>query len=72
MEDVPLEKQSEYLTALLTPLCQQVISLAKDCKLNVLWILISLIDAHMHSNGINGACMFNMEYEYLWSLASVN
>lgn len=24
MEDVPLEKQSEYLSSLLTPLCQQV------------------------------------------------
>lgn len=24
MEDVPLEKQTEYLSALLTPLCQQV------------------------------------------------
>jgi exportin-T len=25
MEDVPLEKQSDYLSALLTPLCQQVL-----------------------------------------------
>ncbi|XP_055825792.1 exportin-T isoform X1 [Solanum dulcamara] len=32
MEDVPLEKQSEYLTALLTPLCQQVEALLLNAK----------------------------------------
>ncbi|KAL6000004.1 hypothetical protein ACLOJK_034681 [Asimina triloba] len=32
MEDVPPEKQSEYLSALLTPLCQQVESLLRDAK----------------------------------------
>ncbi|KAL0009814.1 hypothetical protein SO802_004922 [Lithocarpus litseifolius] len=33
MEDVPLEKQSEYLSALLTPLCQQVEALLMNAKL---------------------------------------
>ncbi|XP_010273842.1 PREDICTED: exportin-T-like isoform X2 [Nelumbo nucifera] len=32
MEDVPSEKQSEYLTSLLTPLCQQVEMLLLDAK----------------------------------------
>ncbi|CAK9179873.1 unnamed protein product [Ilex paraguariensis] len=32
MEDVPLEKQSDYLSALLTPLCQQVEVLLLDSK----------------------------------------
>ncbi|KAG6733275.1 hypothetical protein I3842_01G218800 [Carya illinoinensis] len=34
MEDVPLEKQSDYLSALLTPLCQQVDTLVKHAKLS--------------------------------------
>ncbi|KAK4591375.1 hypothetical protein RGQ29_021543 [Quercus rubra] len=33
MEDVPLEKQSEYLSALLTPLCQQVEALLMNAEL---------------------------------------
>ncbi|XP_059456969.1 exportin-T [Corylus avellana] len=33
MEDVPPEKQSDYLSALLTPLCQQVDSLIMNAKL---------------------------------------
>lgn len=33
MEDVPLEKQSDYLSALLTPLCQQVEALLMNAKL---------------------------------------
>ncbi|XP_019198752.1 PREDICTED: exportin-T-like [Ipomoea nil] len=33
MEDVPLEKQSEYLSALLTPLCRQVEALLLNAKL---------------------------------------
>lgn len=33
MEDVPLEKQSDYLSALLTPLCQQVDALLRNAKL---------------------------------------
>ncbi|XP_041002287.1 exportin-T-like [Juglans microcarpa x Juglans regia] len=33
MEDVPLEKQSDYLSTLLTPLCQQVDELLKNAKL---------------------------------------
>ncbi|XP_075107328.1 exportin-T-like isoform X3 [Nicotiana tabacum] len=32
MEDVPLEKQSEFLSALLTPLCQQVEALLLNAK----------------------------------------
>ncbi|XP_044496350.1 exportin-T-like [Mangifera indica] len=32
MEDVPLEKQSDYLSSLLTPLCQQVQALLQDAK----------------------------------------
>uniref|UniRef100_A0A7N0TYM0 Exportin-T n=1 Tax=Kalanchoe fedtschenkoi TaxID=63787 RepID=A0A7N0TYM0_KALFE len=32
MEDVPLEKQSEYLSALLTPLCQQVQTLLMNAQ----------------------------------------
>ncbi|KAB1218353.1 Exportin-T [Morella rubra] len=33
LEDVPLEKQSDYLSALLTPLCQQVDALLQNAKL---------------------------------------
>ncbi|KAJ0007649.1 hypothetical protein Pint_29138 [Pistacia integerrima] len=32
MEDVPLEKQSDYLSSLLTPLCQQVQALLQNAK----------------------------------------